>query len=128
MTTRYFKHNKLNQVCSTSSGNRSKAIPGMPHNSFEWTEIEKNEFYRLKKRIISGPEERIDTSFVNTSVEDLQSGMYSYNDLNVLRAALRVVTKRGEKTKAAIIKRKIAKLEKDAEKERKLRLIQKAYD
>ncbi len=55
---------------------------------------------------------KIDTSFVNTSVEDLQSGLWAYNDLNVLRAGLRVVERRGEKTKAAIIKRKIAKLEK----------------
>lgn len=116
MATRYFKHNKLNQVCSTSSGNRSKAIPGLPHNSFEWIEIGRGEFYRLKRKIIRGPEERIDTSFVNTSVEDLQSGMYAYNDLNVLRAALKVVTRRGEKTKAAIIRRKITKLEKEGAK------------
>lgn len=71
---------------------------------------------------------KIDTSFVNTSVEDLQSGLWADNDLNVLRAGLRVVERRGEKTKAAIIKRKIAKLVKDAEKERKLRLMQQAYD
>lgn len=71
---------------------------------------------------------KINTSFVNTSVEDLQSGLWAYNDLSVLRAGLRVVERRGEKTKAGIIKRKIAKLVKDAEKERKLRLIQQAYE
>lgn len=128
MAIRYFKHKKLNRVCSVSSGNRSKAIPGMPHNSFEWIEIGKDEFCRLKKRILRGSEELIDTSFVNSSVEDLQSGLYNHDDLRVLRAALKVVTRRGEKTKAAIIKRKIAKLEKEAEKERKLRLMQQAYD
>lgn len=56
---------------------------------------------------------KIDTSFVNTSVEDLQSGMWNYNDVKVLRAALKVVVRRGEKTKAAIIKRRISKLEKE---------------
>lgn len=71
---------------------------------------------------------KFNISWVNTSVEDMVSSLWNHNDLGELRAALRVVASRGERTKAIILKRKIAKLEKDAEKERKLRLIQKAYD
>lgn len=63
-----------------------------------------------------GAKKKIDTSFVNTSVDDLQSGMHGYNDMNVLRAALKIVVRRGEKTKATIIRRKIAKLEKEGAK------------
>jgi hypothetical protein len=67
---------------------------------------------------------------INTSVEDMQSGLWQYGakDLEFLRAALLAVTRRGDKTKAKILGVKIRKIEKDAEKERKLRLIQKAYD
>ena len=62
------------------------------------------------------PKKKIDTSFVNTSVEDMQSGLWSYNDLDVLRAGLKVVERRKEKTKANILRRKIAKLEKESAK------------
>lgn len=52
--TRYFKHKDGRTICSQSSGNRSKRIPGLPHNSFDWIEIEKIEFYRLKRKILTG--------------------------------------------------------------------------
>ena len=52
------------------------------------------------------------SSLINTSVDDMQSGLWSYNNLDVLRAALRTVKRRGEKTKAKILASKIRKLEK----------------
>jgi len=52
MATRYFKNKDGHSVCSTSSGNRSKSIPTMPNNSFNWIEIKKNEFYRLKRKLL----------------------------------------------------------------------------
>jgi len=51
-------------------------------------------------------------SLINTSVQDMQSGLWNYNDLDVLCAAFRRVTRRGEKTKAKILGAKIKKLEK----------------
>ena len=53
------------------------------------------------------------SSLINTSVQDMQSGLWNYNDLDVLRAALDAVNRRGEKTKARILASKISKLEKD---------------
>jgi len=53
MATRYFKKKDKLHICSRSSGNQSKTIPGLPHNSFEWIEIERNEFYRLKRKILT---------------------------------------------------------------------------
>ena len=70
-------------------------------------------------------------SLINTSVEDMNSSLNcnpGYYELPVLKKALEVVNRRGEKTKAKILDSKIRKLEKDAEKERKLRLVQQAYD
>jgi len=57
--------------------------------------------------------ERIDW-LINTSVDDLQSGLWNYGveDLDLLRGAFKRVTKRGEKTKARILRSKIRKLEK----------------
>jgi len=52
MATRYFKNKDGRSIVSTSSGNRSKSIPLLPHNSFNWIEIERKEFYRLKRNII----------------------------------------------------------------------------
>ncbi len=55
-------------------------------------------------------------SLVNTSVQDMQSGLYNFtsrDDLQILRTALMIVNKRGEKTKFNILRRKIAKLEKE---------------
>lgn len=52
---------------------------------------------------------------VNTSVEDMQSGLWSYTThehLRVLYAGLMIVTRRKEKTKVMILKRKIKQLEK----------------
>lgn len=57
---------------------------------------------------------------VYTSVDDMRSGLWSYKDaegLQVLRVGLMIVNKRGEKTKAMILKRKIKKLEKELEKD-----------
>ncbi len=54
MATRYFKSKDGHTVVSTSSGNRSKSIPGLPHNSFNYIEIERKEFYRLKRKILMG--------------------------------------------------------------------------
>jgi hypothetical protein len=54
-------------------------------------------------------------SLVNTSVEDMQSGLWFYTSsehLQILRTALMIVNKRGEKTKSRILKSKIKKLEK----------------
>jgi hypothetical protein len=58
--------------------------------------------------------DRVD-GLVNTSVQDMQSGLWNYGvvDLDMLRAALRRVTKRREKTKAKILRSKISKLEKE---------------
>ncbi len=53
MATRYFKSKDGHAVCTMSSGNRSKRIPGLPHNSFNWIEIGRNEFYGLKRKIIN---------------------------------------------------------------------------
>lgn len=50
--TRYFKHKDGRTICSTSSGNRSKEKPGTPCFSDEYIEIEKKEFYALKRRIL----------------------------------------------------------------------------
>ena len=55
-------------------------------------------------------------SLVDTSVQDMQSGLYNFtsrDDLQILRTALMIVNKRGEKTKVNILRRKIAKLEKE---------------
>jgi hypothetical protein len=52
---------------------------------------------------------------VNTSVDDMQSGLWFYksrDDLQLLRTALMITNKRGEKTKSRILKSKIKKLEK----------------
>ena len=52
---------------------------------------------------------------VNTSVEDMSSGLWFYTSrehLQVLRTGLMIVNKRGEKTKSRILKSKIKKLEK----------------
>ena len=59
-------------------------------------------------------QERID-SLINTSVEDMQSGLYNYgvDDLEILRAGHKRVVGRGEKTKAKILARKIKQLEKE---------------
>jgi hypothetical protein len=53
---------------------------------------------------------------VNTSVEDMQSGLWAYKtrfDLRVLGAAFAIVNNRGEKTKAKILDRKIRMLKKE---------------
>jgi hypothetical protein len=60
--------------------------------------------------------EKIDTSFINTSVEDLQSSLY-FAEANgsrifnsaVLQKAFAAATRRGEKTKARLIQRYIKK-------------------
>lgn len=117
MATRYFKSHDGHMVCTTSSGNRSKAIPGLPHNSFDWTEIKKEEFYKLKRRIqtYQFPWDRVNF-LINTSVEDMQSSLYNYKadepeDVEIIRAGLKKCVKRGEKTKAKILQRKLKKME-----------------
>ena len=49
---------------------------------------------------------------IDTSVQDMQSGLWGYNDVDFLKKALDVVEKRGEKTKAKVLKTRIRKLEK----------------
>lgn len=51
---------------------------------------------------------------VNTSVDDLKSGLYNYStreDLKVLRAGLKIVKRRKETTKAKILQRRIKQVE-----------------
>lgn len=53
---------------------------------------------------------------VNTSVKDMESGLSHYttlDDLHVLYTGLMIVHRRKEKTKEAILKRKINRLEKE---------------
>ena len=52
--TRYFKTDDGRMICSMSSGNRSKKIPGTPSDPEKWIEVEKKEFYALKRRILRG--------------------------------------------------------------------------
>lgn len=51
---------------------------------------------------------------INTSVQDMESGLWDYGvrDLELLRAAQKTVTRRGEKTKAKVLASKIRQLEK----------------
>jgi len=70
---------------------------------------------------------------VNTSVQDLHSSLHFYNsksadDMEILKSALATCKRRGEKTKAKLLDSKMRKMERDAAKERRLRLIQQAYD
>jgi hypothetical protein len=55
------------------------------------------------------------SDLVNTSVEDMQSGLWAYTakDLYVLRRGLATVKRRKEKTKAIILTRKIKTLERE---------------
>lgn len=57
------------------------------------------------------------SNLINTSVEDMQSGLWAYGvaDLEMLRQAHKTVDARGEKTKAKILQRKIKQLEKQLE-------------
>ena len=51
---------------------------------------------------------------VNTSVDDMQSGLNNYStreDLKVLNAGLKIVNRRKETTKAKILKRRIKQVE-----------------
>ena len=51
---------------------------------------------------------------VNTSVQDMESGLWHYStreDLRVLKAGLKIVNRRKETTKAKILKRKIRQME-----------------
>lgn len=55
-------------------------------------------------------------NLVNTSVQDMQSGLSHYwsrEDLRILSVGLIIVRKRGEKTKVSILERKIKKIRKD---------------
>lgn len=56
-------------------------------------------------------QEEVD-GLINTSVQDMQSGLWGYTNPIVIRAALKHVTERGEKTKAMILRRKLKNLEK----------------
>jgi len=51
---------------------------------------------------------------VNTSVDDMQSGLWHYStreDLRVLKAGLKIVNRRKETTKAKILTRRIKQVE-----------------
>lgn len=56
---------------------------------------------------------------VNTSVDDLQSSLPHYEandeDIAVIRLGLKWCERRGEKTKVTLLKRKLKKMEKEAE-------------
>ncbi len=72
------------------------------------------------------------SKLINTSFEDMRSSVLcmtpAHYGLRVLKSAFENTMRRGEKTKANFLKAQIRKLEKAAEKERKLRLTQQAYD
>ena len=55
---------------------------------------------------------------VNTSVDDMESGLWQYGrkDLDLLQKAFLLVRRRGEKTKAKILARKIKALKKEGKK------------
>ena len=53
MATRYFKRANR-EVCTTSSGNRSSVQPGTPGYPYDWEEIERKEFVKLRRKIVSG--------------------------------------------------------------------------
>ena len=137
MATRYFKHKDGRSVCTTSSGNRSNAIPGLPDRSYDWIEIDKAELNRLKRKILRGSgvlKEEADqvSNLINTSFEDMKASITcmtpAHYGLNILKKAFIATTRRGEKTKANYLRAQICKFEKEAKKERKLRLVQQAYD
>lgn len=55
---------------------------------------------------------------VSTSVEDLQSSLYFYDakiqsDIETIRYGLRICERRGEKTKATMLRRKLKRMEKE---------------
>lgn len=54
MATRYFKRANEREVCTTSSGNRSSVQPGAPGYPYDWEEIERKEFVKLRRKIVSG--------------------------------------------------------------------------
>jgi len=54
MATRYFKRQDGHEVCTTSSGNRSKVQPGEPGYPYDWIEIDRKEFNKLRRQIVSG--------------------------------------------------------------------------
>jgi hypothetical protein len=59
-------------------------------------------------------------ALVNTSVQDMQSGLYNYTtqeDLDMLRIAYLIVRRRREETKCKILMSKIRKLEKTLKQE-----------
>lgn len=51
MATRYFKRKEGREVCTMSSGNRSKVPPSGPGYPYDWVEIERKEFVRLRAKI-----------------------------------------------------------------------------
>lgn len=123
MATRYFKANDRIAVCTMSSGNRSKRIPGLPSQSYLWTEIDKKEFYRLKRKIVNAgnsqalddDEKRQVSYLANTSIEDMKSSlncMPVHYGLPVLRTVLRTAKRRNEKTRIRVIESEIKKLQK----------------
>lgn len=62
---------------------------------------------------------------VNTSVEDMQSSLYSYTYLNIsdvqtIRLGLAMCKRRGEKTKVKLLERKLKRMEKDLAKAKAL--------
>lgn len=123
MATRYFKANDRSAVCTMSSGNRNKRIPGLPSQSYLWTEIDKKEFYRLKRKIVNAgnsqalddDEKRQVALLANTSIEDMKSSlncMPGHYGLSVLRAVLKTAKRRNEKTRIRVIESEIKKLQK----------------
>ena len=54
MATRYFKRANEREVCTTSSGNRSSVQPDTPGYPYDWEEIERKEFVKLRRKIVSG--------------------------------------------------------------------------
>ena len=54
MATRYFKKKDGHEVCTMSSGNRSKVQPSEPGYPYDWIEIDRKEFNKLRRQIVSG--------------------------------------------------------------------------
>jgi hypothetical protein len=70
-------------------------------------------------------------SLVSTSVDDMQSSLpyfesKSQKSIQILEFALAICQRRGEKTKATLLARKLRKMKKEVETQRKLGLTNKS--
>ena len=68
---------------------------------------------------------------IGTSVDDLRSSLYFYDGSSpvheqIIEHGLQICERRGEKTKATMLRRKLRNLKKEAEKKQNLQLLEKA--